>query len=339
MIAGSAGAAAESLLTYPFECYKVGQQLHKALPLEPPFQVPSQIKRIFAGSGSLVLGNSLKASTRFLVYNYASKFMANDHGKTTAPRVVVAASMTGIVESLWIIPFENIKTLMIHNAYILSIRDTMAAKNGVDARTYTEQKLAELLAERKRALASAALAQSGVRKVADTFTALEQAQLKWFKLPSQHFTSSIKEIYECRGVRGFLQGTGVTLLRQTCNTAVFFSTYQGLKQLISPTSSAAGATNSPVMSAILGATAAAVVVAATQPIDVVKTRVQSKYGYRNSIDAGLQLVHQEGFAKLWAGWMPRLVKFSISSGITVTVYNYVSGALTMASRETPFAAD
>lgn len=57
------------------------------------------------------------------------------------------------------------------------------------------------------------------------------------------------------------------------------------------------------------------VVALTQPIDMFKTRMQSKHAcftYKNSLNCAYRIFIEEGFSKLWKGWAARLLKVSLS---------------------------
>lgn len=311
VISASFAAAATSLLTYPFESLKVGQQLYIAAPNDP-LVFPSPLSRWFTGLSALVVGNVAKAATRIVVYNQALAFMANDHGKTSAPRVVVAALMLGLVELLWIIPFENIKTLMVHNAYLSSAREAAAARAGLGVSVFLEPSVKEYVAgfERKH---------QGVNKL----TPRQEVLVKWFKQPSGGFTEAVKELYQTRGIHGFVQGSGITLARQAANATILFSSYHALSGWMTPS----GNQDSAVTPVVAGGFAAAATVAFTQPLDTVKLRVQSRYVYRSSLDAAWSVVSNEGFLKLWAGWMPRLVKFGVSGGLSLSMYQWMSVGL------------
>lgn len=125
-----------------------------------------------------------------------------------------------------------------------------------------------------------------------------------------------------RGVAGFFQGFVPTTTRQAANSAVRFGSYNFLKQIaesyLQPGEKLGGVGTFGV-----GAGAGLVTVTVTQPIDTVKTRMQSmeaKKLYKHSLDCGTQLVKNEGVLRLWSGSLPRLVRLMLSGGIVFTMY-------------------
>ena len=112
-----------------------------------------------------------------------------------------------------------------------------------------------------------------------------------------------------------------TVFRQVSNSTVRFTAYTTLKQLISPTQPL-----NEVYAFGIGLFSSCAVVALTQPIDVVKTRMQSKtahYFYKNSLNCAYRVFVEEGMVSLWKGWLPRLFKVGLSGGISFGVYQYV----------------
>ncbi|ODV73766.1 mitochondrial carrier, partial [Cyberlindnera jadinii NRRL Y-1542] len=297
VIAGVSASLVQTTLTYPFEFAKTVSQLTRRIPnskgVLPSLELHHQFKHYFAGCGALNVGNALKSGSRFMVFNWASKFMASDTGKTSAPRLVIAGAMTGFVESLWIIPFENIKTTMIESALITSAH----------------------LSNHPMVV----------------------AKRKWDKNPPANFLQATQEIYQTRGFRGFVQGTVPTLLRQCTNSAVRFGTYTWLRSLFGHS----GEMNT-YLTFTIGVTSSVVVVAVTQPIDVIKTRMQSRetfYLYKNSLNCAYRIFVEEGVKAFWAGWFPRLLKVGTSGGVAFTVYQHVENQITRALKEKPFQAD
>lgn len=73
----------------------------------------------------------------------------------------------------------------------------------------------------------------------------------------------------------------------------------------------------------VGAAAGLITVYVTQPVDTVKTRMQSmeaKKLYKHSIHCASKLVREEGVLTLWSGSLPRLVRLMLSGGIVFTMY-------------------
>jgi hypothetical protein len=331
IIAGVTASVVQTTLTYPFEFAKTRAQLHSYIPDPKTKKIPQldlglSFKYFFSGCGALNLGNGLKAGSRFIVFNSASKFMATDHGKTSAPRLVIAGAMTGFIESLWIIPFENIKTTMIENATTLSKREKILSSESSPS-SVAEKITKDVIGTDKKTFHQK-------RNALESHPFIVNKK-KWDKFPATNSFQTIQEIYQTRGFRGFFQGSGATLFRQVSNSAVQFGTYTSLRQLIVPN----GTELNPYLSFALGVVSSISVIAFTQPIDVIKTRMQSRetyYLYRNSLDCAYQTFVKEGVKAFWSGWFPRLMKVGVSSGIIFTVYQSVENQITRALDEKPF---
>ncbi|KAI9891633.1 MAG: hypothetical protein M1814_002567 [Vezdaea aestivalis] len=129
-------------------------------------------------------------------------------------------------------------------------------------------------------------------------------------------------IWKERGVRGFFQGFVPTTARQAANSATRFSSYtmlkQGAQSYVAP-----GEKLGTVSTFGIGALAGLITVYVTQPLDTVKTRMQSieaRTEYRNSFVCCSRILKEEGFLTFWAGAVPRLARLVLSGGITFTVY-------------------
>ncbi|UPL00403.1 hypothetical protein LCI18_011337 [Fusarium solani-melongenae] len=87
-------------ITYPFEFAKTRCQLKINLPDSkklpwPPF--PS--KEWYTGCTTLIVGNAVKTATRFVAYNGFRSLLADDQGKLTGPRTLMAGFAAGVAES------------------------------------------------------------------------------------------------------------------------------------------------------------------------------------------------------------------------------------------------
>mmetsp|Transcript_9160 Transcript_9160/g.27577 ORF Transcript_9160/g.27577 Transcript_9160/m.27577 type:complete len:319 (+) Transcript_9160:122-1078(+) len=58
----------------------------------------------------------------------------------------------------------------------------------------------------------------------------------------------------------------------------------------------------------------------TEPLDVVKTRLMTKMGYANWLDAFTRTVREEGILALWKGTLPRMVWVAAGSALWYSVY-------------------
>ncbi|KAH8688879.1 putative mitochondrial tricarboxylate transporter [Talaromyces proteolyticus] len=136
------------------------------------------------------------------------------------------------------------------------------------------------------------------------------------------FLHGSKIIAKERGIRGFFQGLVPTTARQAANSAVRFSSYTTLKQFaqgyVAP-----GEKLGTLSTFAIGGVAGLITVYATQPLDTVKTRMQSleaRKNYKNSLSCAVKIVKEEGVFTLWSGAVPRLARLILSGGIVFTMY-------------------
>lgn len=136
------------------------------------------------------------------------------------------------------------------------------------------------------------------------------------------FLHAVPIIARERGLRGFFQGLVPTTARQAANSAVRFSSYTFLKQM-AESYTAPGEKLGAVGTFAMGGLAGIITVYATQPLDTIKTRMQSidaKRLYGNSFQCAALIFKQEGVLTFWSGALPRLARLVLSGGIVFTLY-------------------
>ena len=117
-------------------------------------------------------------------------------------------------------------------------------------------------------------------------------------------------IIKQEGISGIYRGLFPVMMRQGANSAVRFTTYATLKQLVQGTARP----GQPLPSAItfgIGAIAGLVTVYTTMPLDVVKTRMQqleARAQYRNSFHCAYRIFTEEGVLRFWTGTTPMLAR-------------------------------
>ncbi|CAK7896322.1 hypothetical protein CAAN1_12S00584 [[Candida] anglica] len=392
LISGSTAAAVTSTFTYPLDFIKTQQQLNNRSVMgkyKIPGNHPSTVAQIFRGSSALVAGNIIKNQARLISYNWATKFMSleNHHPaqpgsngtvttplKTSAPRMVIAGAMSAFIETLFIVPFENIKITMIQN---MSLTNEVARTKGVDVTgavvtnrhhkpqtsVFSKQYVSphayfttELLQQYRTGKPSMGTSKFSVSpgdsvRSASHLSATDKLIRKYNKNPSRTFFETVREIYALKGIAGFTAGTCITMTRQIAISTVWLSTYNATRQLLDPSSNQGtgiheqswfGHKHTAVQSAGLHLFASVAVVAATQPLDVVKSHIQSKNGkavYRDSLSTAYRLFATQGVTKLWSGAAPRGIKIFVSGGLTAACYNYVEGLVNVAGGQRVFAAE
>lgn len=130
------------------------------------------------------------------------------------------------------------------------------------------------------------------------------------------FFGNVKSMYCERGLRAFTQGFAPTIFRQITYSSVQFATYNALKQAIHSNP------NEPMPSykaLLAGFGSGVAVVLATQPIDLVKTRMQSinaRTVYRSTPRTFYKVFVEEGVTTFWTGSLPRFAKVVAGSAIT-----------------------
>lgn len=142
--------------------------------------------------------------------------------------------------------------------------------------------------------------------------------------------AAIKHIRATEGWRGLFRGLGVTALRDAPHAGLYLTFYEGLKPWIiganegSAESQAGGRLVAGMLAGLMATTC-------TQPFDLLKTKVQlAPVAARGGGGGGggawrwlREVCRREGLAGLFNGMGPRLLRKSLSSALTWTVYEEV----------------
>lgn len=319
-VAGSVTAVFQTTLLQPFEFVKTAAQLRKGISGIKQQVAIQPIKTYFVGCSVLNIGAVLKTGARLGTFEQVCQLIAqtpdDSKGSTLASmqlapwQVALAGVITGSVESIWIIPFENVKTRMIENTmYWGDKRDAVEAAKGA-----------------KQPVPASTTATFHKASPVQNHHPRYKAFLEYEKNPSVGMLNTIKEVYSTRGLPGFVQGAMPTILRQIGNSMVRFTVYTSLKKKLTTP----GQQISEPIAFTLGAVSSLAVVAVTQPLDVVKTRMMSKYAwkeYTNALNCCYQIFITEGWVSLYKGAVPRLLKVGLSGGVSFGIYQYVENMI------------
>lgn len=333
MFGGAVAAVVQTTFTYPLEYFKTIAQIENKKIIVKECIVPyDSMKPLFTGCLPLSIGMALKSSSRMFLFSGFSSLMAQDDGKTNAPRIVVAGMMTGVLESFWAIPFENIKVRMIENSMIrFGLRTTLDEEASSSNRKYSNN------TDSKK---NGKIRLSNRPKSSNSFAELHpriKAIQYYHENPSSTFRGILKEMYATGGIMSFTRGSTITLARQALNSMVWYSTYSSFQQMIDP--SRDSITELELLG--MGFASSAAVVLITQPIDLLKTRMQTKdyrILYKDVMSCTASVFFNEGIKKFWAGAVPRFVKVSCSSTVSLMTYEYVTKSVNKLSDIKPFAA-
>jgi len=127
------------------------------------------------------------------------------------------------------------------------------------------------------------------------------------------------------GIFGVYRGLFPVMMRQGANSAVRFTTYTTLKQLVQGSTRPGQSLPSGITFGI-GAIAGLVTVYTTMPLDVIKTRMQTleaRQQYKNSFHCAYRIFTEEGILRFWTGTTPRLARLVLSGGLVFTIYENI----------------
>lgn len=136
-----------------------------------------------------------------------------------------------------------------------------------------------------------------------------------------------KHVYVNHGVKAFYAGYGATLVMNVPFTAVYFSGYETAKKLILDWRGIHENEFSAASHCAAGALAGATAAASTNPLDVVKTRLQTQgevgaRRYRGLADALRSIRVEEGYAGLMRGVKPRVLFHMPAAAVCWTTYEF-----------------
>lgn len=143
--------------------------------------------------------------------------------------------------------------------------------------------------------------------------------------------SCLRSVYATHGLSAFFAGYKATLLMNIPFTAVYFSAYEGAKKALLSRKQSSNSDSKPQFSAgahcLAGGIAGGAAAAATNPLDVVKTRLQTQgelgaRRYRGLWDALNSIRLEEGAKGLFRGIRPRVVFHVPAAAVCWTTYEF-----------------
>jgi len=151
--------------------------------------------------------------------------------------------------------------------------------------------------------------------------------------------ASTAALWRARGLRGFFAGSAATALRDAPYAGLYVVAYEAIRRRLARvagvalpeagrTKAGGGAASAAAVNFSAGALAAAAATAATNPFDVVKTRVQLSDGAAvaggrragGMAAVALRVVRDEGWRRLFDGLALRVTRKALSSALAWTVY-------------------
>jgi len=135
---------------------------------------------------------------------------------------------------------------------------------------------------------------------------------------------SIANIIKEKGPSEFYRGLLPTLIRDTRWAGIQYSTYQFLINLYKKYFGSPY--NSSLLISFFGATSSTIAVLATYPFDNIRIRMQTRDSHsprKNIIQLAKDVFREEGITGFYLGYLPRLVKKGIGTGVTWAIYEAV----------------
>lgn len=136
-----------------------------------------------------------------------------------------------------------------------------------------------------------------------------------------------RHVYTNHGIPAFFAGYRATLLMNIPFTAVYFSGYESAKKLVLDYRGVDDSQFSATSHCLAGALAGAAAAASTNPLDVVKTRLQTQgevgaRRYRGLLDALRSIRVEEGWRGLMSGVRPRVLFHMPAAAVCWTTYEF-----------------
>ena len=371
LVSGTIAGATASTITYPFDSIKTQQQLNDAPYMKKwhiPGNHPSTLAQLYKGGLALVMGSVFKTSARLITYNWACKFMMTDEGdghghgshkvKANALRIVVAGGIAGFLETLWLIPFENIKITMIQNMLYRNelarcadagikydILGFVADKHHKPHTNVFSKQYVSPNAYFTQEVLDQAKGRNPTRFELRQMLAVDDLKRGFNKRPSMTFVGTVREMYQLKGISPFTQGTFITMVRQVGILVVWFWTYNATRQLLDPSHKEDsdlwfGGNHTAAQLIGIHFLSSLAVIAATQPFDVIKLNMQLKNGkalYHDLLLTAYKLFMTQGPRSLFKGALPRWCKVLVSGGLTAGVYSKVLTLVELAGGQNPFS--
>lgn len=140
-------------------------------------------------------------------------------------------------------------------------------------------------------------------------------------------STSYSQIFGVHGIRGLWVGASPTAMRSASNAAIRFGVAGHLQRLFRELSGTPEGQKLPALATFLaGGTGGAISTVCNNPVDVVKTRMQS--GATSGLAATFKTLYKEnGVRAFTAGLAPRVLQIFLSQGIQFTVVAQVDSYL------------
>ncbi|XP_055844608.1 mitochondrial ornithine transporter 1 [Episyrphus balteatus] len=135
-----------------------------------------------------------------------------------------------------------------------------------------------------------------------------------------------RQIFRTEGIAGFYRGLTSTFMREMPGYFFFFGGYEGTREFLAKPGQSKediGALNTMIAGAVGGVTLWVMVF----PADVIKSRIQVNNSKSSMTSVGLHIIRTEGFAALYNGLLPSVLRTIPATATLFIVYEYTKKVL------------
>ncbi|KXH44940.1 mitochondrial carrier protein [Colletotrichum nymphaeae SA-01] len=300
IVAGGVAGVSETLVTYPAEYVKTRRQLYfksttnatTSKPNPPPSSLAiirdtirtTGVRGIYSGVQALAASNAAKSGIRFLAFETTRSKLDALSGSESP-----ASGLAKKPRAAWINVFSGLSAGVAESIAVVTPGEAVKTK-----------------------MIHAAATSSSSSSAGSRFA-------------NRGLVSAVRTLLREEGIRGLWSGLTPVLCKQGTNSAVRFTTFAMLQERVAARwPQLEGGVGSTL---VLGGVSGVFTVYASMPFDNIKTRMQSVQSaearYTGMVDCAARILKRDGVFAFWRGTSPRLVRLTLSSGITFTVYDQV----------------
>lgn len=150
----------------------------------------------------------------------------------------------------------------------------------------------------------------------------------------------VAKILKSEGPLAFFNGLEATMFRHGTWTGCYFGSINYIKELLPKPKNSSETLGINFLAGAAGGTLGTM---ANTPFDVVKTRIQNHRGegipkYRWTLPSTVTVFREEGFAALYKGFTPKVLRLGPGGGILLVVFDVVSGYMRKTFLSPPLSA-
>ena len=147
-----------------------------------------------------------------------------------------------------------------------------------------------------------------------------------FQYRGRGMLAALRTIFRVEGVAGLVSGLGPTIVRDAPYSGIYLLLYNKLK-LVAAVAEMADTNTRSAAQFVCGLVAGAAATVVVQPADVVKTELQLRREKVRDREVVRQVYAARGLRGFFVGLLPRLIRKSLMSALSWTVYERLTAAM------------